>query len=466
MNFVAGTVLLGLACIDEPTIISEVVIATTSSTPPTSATPPTVNTPPSIGSDEELIAGHESTSRPAPTSKAPAVASPGPPPDTFIAVIQETNHTLSERLTFKICEKIFVRNHFIRMYELGLHTQLTIWTFSKLVESTFPSLSDMITEKLQVSADFYASSWFITLFSADLDLYSSIRVMDLFIAKGPKAIYRFGLACLNSQKTKLLDIANASEDPADGLKALRTVAVSAVADTGIEGLVLSSLVDFKFVNNRLIADLHTAGKIHGGAKLMFVTDRDSKRRSWVIAPPDDGSGRLSSETTIREGDHSDTSPTSRGRRHGGAFESEWNKDAEAIRRLRQHGQKESPKDTSSLVLSFFGKIKRSNSSKPRKNQELLRPSVVGSPSARGENGDLLKQMSPRAGMVSSPDSAMVSPRSHRRHSSHRRRESTSVKGAFKSFKKTLGSILPTGGGNNGGIGSSSKGYARTTDDSL
>jgi hypothetical protein len=326
------------------------------------------------------------------------------------------------------------------MYELGLHTQLTIWTFSKLVESIFPSLHDMITEKLQVSADFYASSWFITLFSADLDLYSSIRVMDLFIAKGPKSLYRFGLACLQSQKSALLELGNATEDPADCLKALRTVAVTAVAETGIEGLVLSSLTDFKFVNNRLIADVQTAGKIHGGAKLMFVTDRDSKRRSWVIAPPSDSSPNVGSNGP------SDHSPSGRG-----AFENEWNKDADSLRRNNKMLEDSKGDGKRNRVISFLSKLK---AKKSREMIEEVRSpsSPIGSPSAR-ENGDLLKQ---------SPGSPVASSGGGRRHRRRKNRSSESSNGvnnAFKSFRKKLGSIIPVASGG----GHSTRGYARTED---
>ena len=119
MNFVAGTVLLAVNAVTDSSILSlEPVVQ--------SSTPPTV--------DEPVV---------------PQVA----PPDTFIAVIQEKNHSPSERVSFKLCEKVLLRNHFVRMYALGLHTRLTIWTFDKLVESIYPDIHDIIINQLQVSAD-------------------------------------------------------------------------------------------------------------------------------------------------------------------------------------------------------------------------------------------------------------------------------------------------------------------------
>lgn len=431
MNFVAGTILLAIACIREPGILSEgYVSATTSSTPPVSCTPPQT-----------------------------VIGSP-PPPDNFIAVIQETEHTPNEILAFMICEKIFVRNHFVRMYELGLHTRLTIWTFDKLLESIFPSLHDLISERLQVSADFFASSWFITIFSADLDLYSSIRLMDLFISKGPKALHRFGLACLASQKSKLLEIGNRpdDEDPADGLKVLRNVAANAVAENGIESLILSSLTEFKFVNNRLIADLQTAGKVHGGAQLMFITNRDSKRRSWVIVPlatPPQDSQTLGKKKPVK-------SPRS------AAFEAEWNKDAAAIRRQTTGGSNDEGSPSTSNndkgVFKFLSKLKQRGgehlpSSENRSN------TAQGSPvSSPREYNDSAPLSGGRAILLSPDDGGgALKQKQRRRRKSGRKSESQeSSFNAFKSFKKKLVAIIPGGNERN----SSLKGYARTTEDTL
>ena len=413
MNFVAGTILLALATVREPNILSEAYPATTSSTPPVTCTPPQT-----------------------------VVGSP-PPPDNFIAVIQETDHAPNEILGFLICEKIFVRNHFVRMYELGLHTRLTIWTFDKLVESIFPSIHDLISERLQVSADFFASSWFITIFSADLDLYSSIRLMDLFISKGPKAMHRFGLACLLTQKSKLLEIGNRpdDDDPADGLKLLRNVATNAVAENGIESLILTSLVDFKYVNNRLIADLQTAGKVHGGAQLMFVTNRDSKRRSWVIVPlsnPPSGKKKASK------------SPRS------SAFEAEWNKDAEAIRRQQKIIFEKEKKPINQNDGGMFGFL----SSKIRKDevsgdpQSAAPSSPVSSPREYNDSALLSGGL-----VLLSPDESGKQKR--RRKKNRNSEESSSSFKAFKSFKKKLVSIIP--GNSDKAKSSSSKGYARTED---
>lgn len=256
MNFVAGTVLLALKSRDDASVL--------------------VALPRDPLSDDDQELGSSS-----PRGSANA-------PDSFMAVIQGgPSSSADELLAFKICERIFLRNHFVRMYELGLHTRLTIWTFDKLVESLFPELHEIITREFQVSADFYASSWFITLFSADLDFYSSVRILDLFVAKGPKSLHRFGLACIASQLERLVG-EEGILDPAEGLKRLRAVAATAVREHGIETLIYRSVTEFKCVTNRMVVDLQTAGKVHGGAQLLVFTDQDRKTKSWTVVPVQKG----------------------------------------------------------------------------------------------------------------------------------------------------------------------------------
>lgn len=285
MNFVAGTVLLALSGIEDGTIFhpsSQSIVTTVSAAKAAPRTP--------------ILLSPRSTAR----EVTPPI------PDSFMAVIQEKNHTETELLAFKVCEKLFMRNHFVQVYELGWHTRMTIWTFDKLVESVFPDLHAVITDNLQVCADFYASSWFITLFTADLDLRSSIRVMDLFIAQGPKGLHRFGLACLNSQREKILESGTLG-DSAEGLKILRAVAATAVTENGVEALILSSVTRFKFINNRLLSSLASAGKLHGGARVVFEKDDDNGhltlvKRSWTIMPMRDSAlaDALSQSTVVDE----------------------------------------------------------------------------------------------------------------------------------------------------------------------
>ena len=377
MNFVAGTVLLAVAAAQDPSVLRE--------------SPQELE-----DEDRSPVFGKEVV------------------PDSFMAVIGEGSTSETEVVAFKICQRLFVRNHFILMYELGLNTRLTIWTFDKIVESVFPDLHKLITTDLQVSADFYASSWFLTLFSADLDIHSSIRIMDLFVAKGAKSLYRFGLACLESQRETIMDLD--VRDPAEGLKTLRSAAVSAVKEHGIENIISRSLTEYKFVTNQLIADLQTAGRVHGGAKLVLYKNLDVGNQdqfSWLVVPiPPSGSGK-----------GGDSSPS------GAAFEAAWSKDQFSLRRPSLPEAK-----------GLLDRIKMRRSS-------LTKAPVATIESPRSENDD-----SGTAGLTGRGNS--MSP--------EKPKKGIKITGkAFKSFGKKLGSMLP---GSKRGYSRSDKKISAATDD--
>ena len=250
--------------------------------------------------------------------------------------------------------------------------------------------------------------------------------MDLFIAKGPKSLHRFGLACLATQIEKLMDHGSLS-DTADGLKTLRSVAVTAVEEYGIEAVILKSLTQFKYVNNRLIADLQTTGKVHGGAQLMFVTDNDKKRRSWIVVPIP---GRLGERGKDGHESGGDTSPS------GAAFEAEWNKEEAEIRKKTQTlGPK-------SRMTAFLGKMRSKKDHRVSEDPD----GESSSDSGKDLNGSML--------LGDSSVSPEVKKRKDRK--SLTKSSNTSSKSAFTSLRKKLGSIIVPG--------SSTRGYAKTGED--
>ncbi len=220
--------------------------------------------------------------------------------------------------------------------------------------------------------------------------------MDLFIAKGPKALHRFGLACLDSQLGRLLE-SGSMGDPAEGLKVLRTVAATAVVDRGVEALILASVTKFKFVNNRLLADLARFGKVHGGAQLVFVTDREglTSKKSWLIVP--------AAEPALHE---------------------------ECVDRA--------PKDRLKK-FSFLSKFRKSSKNNDHSSDKS--PPADGLLHAAAES----TADTPAASGTTSP-----SRRKHGRRKKHG--EEKSNEGTFKNFRKKLGSLLP---------GSATRGYAKT-----
>ena len=388
MNFVAGTVLLALRSLKDPSVLVA---------PPRNSV---------MSEDEQEMLGCSS----------PRAAEHAP--DSFMAVIEGgLSEGAEEVVAFKICERVFLRNHFVRTYELGLHMRLTIWTFDKLVESLFPQLHEVVTRDLQVSADFYASSWFITLFSADLDFNSSVRILDLFIGKGLKSLHRFGLACIASQLDRLVG-EDGVLDPAEGLKKLRAVACSAVKELGIEALILRSVTEFKCVTNRLVADLQTAGKVHGGAQLMFITDQDRHKKSWKIIP-------------VKQ---DDSSPS------GAALGAVWSKEEAAIK----VAQKQYIKSGSSRMSRFLFGPRRAST-----NGGMSPPSVPAPVMQAGDEED--DEDGSRGLTGASPESKSKKEGSKGRASK-----------VLKSFKKRLGSMMPQ----TGKTKTSLSGYAKPASASL
>jgi hypothetical protein len=188
-------------------------------------------------------------------------------------------------------------------------------------------------------------------------------------------------------------------DPAEGLKILRQVAVAAVKEVGVETLIHRAQTEFKVVTNRLVADLQTTGKVHGGAQLMVYTDKDTQRRAWLVVPM----------PTSDSAD--DASPS------GAAFEAEWNKEEAAIKQEKSQQARS----------SFLDRLK------------IRRSSVQNVASIQVDEDDADVIGLTGRGHSASPE--------HKERVSHRSKATK----AFKSFKKKLGAIMPSIG---------TKGYSR------
>jgi hypothetical protein len=70
-----------------------------------------------------------------------------------------------------------------------------IWRFDRLVEAMLPQLYELL-QRHSLSAEYYAISWLLTLFAADLPLGTVHRIWDLFFVHGERIINQVGLALL------------------------------------------------------------------------------------------------------------------------------------------------------------------------------------------------------------------------------------------------------------------------------
>merc|ERR1719183_1567965 len=83
--------------------------------------------------------------------------------------------------------------------------RLTALQFDCLVENFLPELGARF-DAFSLSAEFYATQWFLTLFSYSLPFPHLLRIWDQFLCRGMKFIHRIGLALLWEAQPTLLGL--------------------------------------------------------------------------------------------------------------------------------------------------------------------------------------------------------------------------------------------------------------------
>lgn len=81
--------------------------------------------------------------------------------------------------------------------------RITALQFDCLVHTFLPDLG-FVFETYNVTADFYATQWFLTLFGRSLPYEHVVRVWDVFLCRGMKFLHRVGLALLKEARPRLL----------------------------------------------------------------------------------------------------------------------------------------------------------------------------------------------------------------------------------------------------------------------
>lgn len=77
--------------------------------------------------------------------------------------------------------------------------------FEMLVREHLPQLANHFEEQM-ITPAMYASSWFMTAFSADLPLPLVVRIWDVFLCEGMRAVFGVGLALLKLFQDDLLKL--------------------------------------------------------------------------------------------------------------------------------------------------------------------------------------------------------------------------------------------------------------------
>ncbi|KAJ1566646.1 GTPase-activating protein, partial [Cladochytrium tenue] len=73
--------------------------------------------------------------------------------------------------------------------------QLRLYQFDRLLEETLPAVAKHL-ESQDIKSTMYASQWFMTLFAYRFPLDIVFRIMDIVLAEGLEAIFRFSFALL------------------------------------------------------------------------------------------------------------------------------------------------------------------------------------------------------------------------------------------------------------------------------
>eukprot|EP00435_Cladocopium_sp_Y103_P035676 s3053_g9.t1 len=129
------------------------------------------------------------------------------------------------------------------------HELLQVLKTVRIPEQAYlPDLS-VFFNRFNISAEFYATQWFLTLFAYSLPFPQLLRVWDNFLCRGMKFIHRVGLALLKEAKSDLL-----GQNFDGAIERLRFLCQR--SQLSPEALV-SLAMEFK-VTNRFLSDLEQA----------------------------------------------------------------------------------------------------------------------------------------------------------------------------------------------------------------
>ncbi|KAF4653586.1 hypothetical protein FOL47_010431 [Perkinsus chesapeaki] len=181
----------------------------------------------------------------------------------------------AEVMTFRSAVSLLVRYQMVRMFELSDRFRLSLWTFDRLLEAALPRVHRLLStafDGLGVPSSFYASSWFLTLFSSDLldDEHASERILDIFLSKGWKAIYRIGLVLMDAGFQKD-DIGRVDSNDCNDLLMIKLKCLPGIviSELGIDEVLKRSEGAYGWVSSRLLGMLENAAQVDGGARLVL-----------------------------------------------------------------------------------------------------------------------------------------------------------------------------------------------------
>lgn len=162
-----------------------------------------------------------------------------------------------EESAYECLFSILIRHGMSQYFGHGFpKLRLATLQFDCLVEAFLPEVSAVL-EKYKLSAEFYATQWFLTLFSTISPFAHVLRIWDHFLCLGVKLLHRVGLALLSDVQTQL--VCGSFEETVDRLRS-----IGSLCSLSPDGLLKSAL-EFR-VTNRLLCELEHA-LLSGDGKL-------------------------------------------------------------------------------------------------------------------------------------------------------------------------------------------------------
>lgn len=167
----------------------------------------------------------------------------------MLCVFRSGGNSAAEPIAYHCVLSMLLRHGMNQYFGDGFpKLRLSALQFDCLLEAYLPDLAATF-DRFNISAEFYATQWFLTLFAYSLPFPQLLRVWDQFLCRGMKFIHRVGLALLTEARPALL---GQSFDCT--IQRLRCLCQS--SQLSPEALVKAAL-NFK-VTNRLLSDLEQA----------------------------------------------------------------------------------------------------------------------------------------------------------------------------------------------------------------
>eukprot|EP01066_Platyproteum_vivax_P008244 Platyproteum_vivax@DN3417_c0_g1_i1.p1 len=181
---------------------------------------------------------------------------------------------LSEELAYRAMIYMLVRYRLECFYLPQFpKLQVMIFQLDRLVEAFLPKLHNSF-QRFNLSAEYYAVQWFLTLFSYDLPEPVLLRVWDSFLLFGWKTIFRVSLALLYICQEKLCVL--------EFDECLRELKVFTKNQRVWNPDVLLKTANSFKVSNRMLQALAKAYKHTGGGILFVLKDLDSGKFGWEV----------------------------------------------------------------------------------------------------------------------------------------------------------------------------------------